>query len=120
VEETARFRGIEIKKKISKTYYVVYIELIIWKYKPKQFLQTNTRFERKCETHRPLIVDEHISWILHYHDGRIDVINKSDLVIDSFTVAHEGIAICQIKDKYGNILDEKYFFLTNDRKIESY
>jgi hypothetical protein len=120
VEETARFRGIEINKKISKTYYVVFIELIIWKYKPKQFLQTNTRFERKCETHRPLIVDEHISWILNYHDGRIDVINKSDLVIDSFTVAHEGIAICQIKDKYGNILDEKYFFLTNDRKIESY
>jgi hypothetical protein len=97
-----------------------YIELIIWKYKPKQFLQINTQFERKCETNRPLIVDEYISWMLYFHDGRIDVINKSNLVIDSFTVAHEGIAICQVKDKHGKILDEKYFFLTNDRKIERY
>ena len=56
--------------------------------------------------------------MLYYHDGRTDTSNKSNLVIDSFTVDHEGIAICQVKDKHGKILDEKYFFLTNDRKVE--
>ncbi len=44
-------------------------------------------------------------------------INQADLVIDSFTVMNEGIAICQIKDNKEKIIDEKYFFITNDRKF---
>jgi hypothetical protein len=97
--------------------YVIYLELIIWKFKPKQFLQINTRFERKCEINRPLTIDEHISWILYYYDGRMNVINNSNLVIDSFTVDNEGIAICQIIDKNGKIIDEKHFSMINDRKF---
>jgi len=62
-------------------------------------------------------MDEYISWILYYHDGRMNVINKSNLVIDSFIMTNEGIAICQIKDKNGKIIDEKHFFITNDRKF---
>jgi len=98
--------------------YVIYLELIIWKFKPKQFVQTNTRFERKCETNRPLTIDEHISWILYYHDGQINGINKSNLVIESFKMNNEGIAICQVNDKNGKIIDEKHFFMTNDRKFK--
>jgi len=32
----------------------------------------------------------------------------------------EGIAICQVKDKNGKIIDEKHFFMTNDRKFKRY
>jgi hypothetical protein len=42
------------------------------------------------------------------------VIDKADLIIDSF----EGIAICQIKDQNGEIIEEKHFFMTNDRKFK--
>ena len=58
--------------------------------------------------------------MLYYHDGRTDIVEKSNLVIDSFTVDHEGIAICQVKDKDGKILDEKHIFLTTDRKIQGH
>jgi hypothetical protein len=33
---------------------------------------------------------------------------------------NEGIAICQVKDKNGKIIDEKHFFMTNDRKFKRY
>jgi hypothetical protein len=95
----------------------IHIEIITWKFKPKQFLQTGARFERKCETNRPLTKDEHVSWILYYHDGRMNVINKANLVIEAFEIVNEGIAICQIKDTNGMIIDEKHFFITNDRKF---
>ena len=55
---------------------------------------------------------------MHYHDGRREMIEQADLVIDSLTRNNEGIAICQMKGKHGEILDEKYFFMTNDRKID--
>jgi hypothetical protein len=48
----------------------------------------------------------------------MNVINKSNLVIDSFSMVNEGIAICQIKDRNGRMIDEKFFFITNDRKFE--
>ena len=63
-------------------------------------------------------MDEHMSWMLYYHDGRMNVINGSSLVIDSFRVIDEGVAICQIKDNDGKVVDEKHFFLTSDRKFE--
>ncbi|CAF0922556.1 unnamed protein product [Adineta steineri] len=44
----------------------------------------------------------------------MNIINKSNLVINSFAEINEGIAICQIKDSNGKIIDEKHFFLTND------
>lgn len=50
----------------------------------------------------------------------MNVINKPNLLIDSFTIDNEGIATCQIEDKYGNIIDEKHFFMTNDRKFSIY
>ncbi|CAF3726353.1 unnamed protein product [Rotaria sordida] len=44
----------------------------------------------------------------------MNVINKANLIIDSFVINNEGIAICQIKDKNGIIIDEEHFFITND------
>ena len=80
-------------------------------------MQINTSFERKCQTNRPLTVDEHISWIMYYHDGRMNVIEQSNFIIDSFGIHDEGFALCQIKDKDGKIVDEKFVFLSSDRKI---
>ena len=61
--------------------------------------------------------NESVEWILYHHDGRMNTIKQSDLRIDSFTMMDEGIAICQVKDDWGKILDEKYFFMTCDRKL---
>jgi hypothetical protein len=47
----------------------------------------------------------------------MNVINKANLVIEAFEIVNEGIAICQIKDTNGMIIDEKHFFITNDRKF---
>lgn len=53
---------------------------------------------------------------MHYHDGRTDLINGTSLLFDSYSINDEGIAICQVKDTDGRILDERHFFLTSDRK----
>ncbi|CAF4505798.1 unnamed protein product [Rotaria sp. Silwood2] len=92
----------------------VVAELIIWKLKPKHFVHIGSRFEQNCEINRPLTSDEYISWILYNHDGQMNVINAANLIIDSFVINNEGIAICQITDKDGIIIDEKYFFITSD------
>ena len=47
----------------------------------------------------------------------MNVINQADLVIDSFLINNEGIAICRIQNNDGKIIDEKHFFITNDRKL---
>jgi hypothetical protein len=47
----------------------------------------------------------------------MSVINDTNLVIESFEMYNEGIAICQIKDTNGLVIDEKHFFITNDRKF---
>lgn len=88
----------------------------MWKYKPKQFVQLNTRFERKCHVNRALTNDEHLSWMIYYHNGRRVVIEQMNFIIESFRMNDEGIAICQIKNKHGEILDEKYVLLSSDRK----
>lgn len=80
-------------------------------------MQIDTTFEQTCRTNRPLIVGEHLSWMMYYHDGRIHVIEQAKFIIDSFGIDDEGLALCQIKDKDGKILDEKFVFLTSDRKI---
>lgn len=93
-----------------------YLELIVWDHKTKQFIQLNANFERECQTNRLLINGETISWILYYHHGGFEIINQTKLTIRSFRIDHEGLAVCQIKDRMNRILDEKFVFLTNDRK----
>ena len=91
-------------------------DLIVWPFKSKQYVHVGERFERTCETTRPLEATERLSWSVHGHDGRRQSIEATKLVIDAFAIDNEGIAICQIKDSSNNLIDEKYFVLTNDRE----
>ncbi|CAF1248723.1 unnamed protein product [Rotaria magnacalcarata] len=102
VDEIVCLGGIEMKG------------FIIWHFKPKQFVQTGSRFEQTCEINRPLTNSEHISWILYNYNGEIHKFDNASLIIDSFEINNEGIAICQIKDNSEIIVDEKFFFITND------
>lgn len=64
----------------------------------------------------PLAADEHLSWTVHFHDGRMNTINGANLRFEAFRLVDEGMAICRAQTNGGQVIDEKHVFLTSDRK----